>query len=258
MTEQSTTPSRQGEVKSQGVCRKLLPSGRCQQGLGEVWMHSSGLAFILEGLCWGDVDWLLQIWVWECVLCVNARAATLYPSQYPRLSCYRAVKCLLSHISSNRHRTVWVWKFNRAHETLDISSGSSFIFMLWQRCASDLVLFRGHWHSPGVVKRSCFGFCHHKHGWRSTRSWGLLKIPGGVLLKDVTQHHRGSDTHRMYVDTCECFRGLQKCTRHFTWTHTDPDLISMSVCGCYLTGASIILLSLFHLELHTWSVSGTL
>lgn len=161
-------------------------------------------------------------------------------------------------ISSNRHRTVWVWKLNRAHETLDISSGSSFIFMLWQRCASDLVLFRGHWHSPGVVKRSCFGFCHHKHGWRSTRSWGLLKIPGGVLLKDVTQHHRDSDTHRMYVDTCECFRGLQKCTRHFTWTHTDPDLISMSVCGCYLTGASIILLSLFHLELHTWSVSGTL
>lgn len=110
----------------------------------------------------------------------------------------------------------------------------------------------------GLWKRSCFGFCHHKHGWRSTRSWGLLKIPGGVLLKDETQHHRGSDTHRMYVDTCECFRGLQKCTRHFTWAHTDPDLISMSVCGCYLTGASIILLSLFHLELHTWSVSGTL
>lgn len=258
MTEQSTTPSRQGEVKSQGVCRKLLPSGRCQQGLGEVWMHSSGLAFVLQGLCWGDVDWLLQIWVWECVLCVNARAATLYPSQYPRLSCYRAVKCLLSQspvtVTEQCESESWTELMRRStflQAQVSFSCCDNAVPLIWF-CLGDTDTRLGLW------KRSCFGFCHHKHCWRSTRSWGLLKISGGVLLKDVTQHHRDSDTHRMYVDTCECFRGLQKCTRHFTWTHTDPDLISMSVCGCYLTGASIILLSLFHLELHTWSVSGTL
>lgn len=78
----------------------------------------------------------------------------------------------------------------------------------------------------GLWKRSCFGFCHHKHGWRSTRSWGLLKISGGVLLKDVTQHHR--DWHTSYVRGhmwmfsrfAEMYETLHMSS-HWPWSYID-------------------------------------